>query len=214
MKLRKPQCKSRRRDQITPVLLSSVLDDIFCFGHGCGSNGDVLGRKSAPLLNQCLGVCIFVFQKDVGDFTTKSKADEVYQEKKSFEVDNLKGVELDVEVYDAHLGEKTVSASFTGAKELSGATHHFLLGSCKVKLGDHGITDDPKGIKVPLSNTFKSSGAEIYLIFTLNLEAFLKENPGESQAVPVVLCVCLNELFSERTRTSMRLLVRLVALRN
>mmetsp|Transcript_14284 Transcript_14284/g.31019 ORF Transcript_14284/g.31019 Transcript_14284/m.31019 type:complete len:149 (-) Transcript_14284:222-668(-) len=110
----------------------------------------------------------FVFQKDVGDFTTKSKADEVYQEKKSFEVDNLKGVELDVEVYDAHLGEKTVSASFTGAKELSGATHHFLLGSCKVKLGDHGITDDPKGIKVPLSNTFKSSGAEIYLIFTLN----------------------------------------------
>ena len=87
----------------------------------------------------------------------------------SFEVDDLKGLELSVDVYDAHLGELTVSSSVTGAKALSGETKKFLLGSCKVKLQDHGITDDPKGIKVPLSNTFKSGGApEIYLIFTLN----------------------------------------------
>ena len=107
-------------------------------------------------------------QKDIGEWTTKPKADEVYQEKHSFEVDDLKGVEAIVEVYDSHIGEHTVSASMTGVKQLSGDMKKFLLGSCKIKLEDHNITDDPKGIKLPLSNTFKGSGAEIYMIFTLN----------------------------------------------
>lgn len=104
---------------------------------------------------------------DIGEYTTKASATEVYEEKHSFEVDSLKGVELHVEVYDSKLAEHTVSASITGAKAL-GETNKLLLGSCLVKLQDHGITDDPKGIKLPLSNTFNHSGAKINLIFTLN----------------------------------------------
>ena len=87
-------------------------------------------------------------KKDVGEFTTEAKADEVYETKHSFEVDSLKGLELFVEVYDEKLAEHTVSASVTGAKAL-GNTSKLLLGSCKINLDKHGITDDPKGVKCP-----------------------------------------------------------------
>ena len=92
-------------------------------------------------------------KKDVGEFTTEAKASEVYETKHSFEVDSLKGLELHVEVYDEKLAEHTVNASVTGAKAL-GDTSKLLLGSCLIHLNKHGITDDPKGVKCPLSNTF------------------------------------------------------------
>ena len=109
-----------------------------------------------------------IMKKDVGEFKTEAKADEVYETKHSFEVDNLKGLELFVEVYDEKLAEHTVSASVTGAKAL-GDTSKLLLGSCHIHLDKHGITDDPKGVKCPLSNTFTKEGKpEVLLIFTLN----------------------------------------------
>jgi len=109
-----------------------------------------------------------IMKKDVGDFKTEAKANEVYETKHSFEVDSLKGLELSVEVFDEKLAEHTVSASVTGAKAL-GDTSKLLLGSCKIHLDKHNITDDPKGVKCPLSNTFVKEGKpEIFLIFTLN----------------------------------------------
>ena len=109
-----------------------------------------------------------IMKKDVGEFTTEAKASEVYETKHSFEVDSLKGLELHVEVYDEKLAEHSVNASVTGAKAL-GDTSKLLLGSCLIHLNKHGITDDPKGVKCPLSNTFVKEGKpEVLLIFTLN----------------------------------------------
>mmetsp|Transcript_6650 Transcript_6650/g.14552 ORF Transcript_6650/g.14552 Transcript_6650/m.14552 type:complete len:112 (-) Transcript_6650:396-731(-) len=108
--------------------------------------------------------------KDLGEYTTKAKADEIYDEEHSFEVDGMNGVELEVAVYDSSkLGQHTVSASFTGVRAHDPKSMELLLGTCDdVKLENHGIGADPKGIKIPLKNTFNSAGAHIYLTFTLN----------------------------------------------
>lgn len=129
---------------------------------------DTLRLIPPPFLPRTPSNTVMIMKKDVGDFKTEAKANEVYETKHSFEVDSLKGLELSVEVFDEKLAEHTVSASVTGAKAL-GDTSKLLLGSCKIHLDKHNITDDPKGVKCPLSNTFVKEGKpEIFLIFTLN----------------------------------------------
>mmetsp|Transcript_21743 Transcript_21743/g.60421 ORF Transcript_21743/g.60421 Transcript_21743/m.60421 type:complete len:148 (-) Transcript_21743:206-649(-) len=109
---------------------------------------------------------LWMFKQFAGKYTTKSSADEVYGEKHVFEVADIKGAEVVIEVWDDHMGDRTFS--MVGVKQMSGTDRKFLLGSCKIQLDHYELSSTPKPVKCKLNNTFKDEGAEVYVIFTYN----------------------------------------------
>mmetsp|Transcript_10030 Transcript_10030/g.20741 ORF Transcript_10030/g.20741 Transcript_10030/m.20741 type:complete len:147 (-) Transcript_10030:253-693(-) len=131
-------------------------------GYDEGKNGSTKPYVKLELMKTHL----WFFKTAAGHFTTKSAPSEEFGEKHVFEIEDIKGAELVIEVWDDQMGDRTFS--MVGMKQMAGVDRKFMLGSAKIHLDHYELSSSPKPIKCKLNNTFKEGGAEIYLIFTYN----------------------------------------------